>query len=139
MILPEIILKQTRAGRGYPVVALCKDGNRKVCYVHRLVAGAFLNNINNYPTVNHIDGNKNNNYIENLEYVSYSYNNQHAYDLGLHASGEKHYKAKLSDAQVIKIREESKYTTHEKLSKKYNVSRTTITNIINNKVYKHIN
>lgn len=58
--------------------------NKKTSFsAHRLVAEYFLNNPNNYPIVNHIDGNKLNNNVNNLEWCSYSYNNQHAIDNGL--------------------------------------------------------
>lgn len=52
-------------------------------YIHRLVAEAFIPNPNNYPVVNHKDGNKLNNVYTNLEWCSYSHNNQHAIDTGL--------------------------------------------------------
>lgn len=58
------------------------DGN-KISYLHRLVANAFISNPNNYPCVNHKDGNKQNNNVENLEWCTYSYNNKEAYRLGL--------------------------------------------------------
>ena len=67
-----------RAGRGYYVVNLRKEHTSKVTPVHRLVAEAFLPNENNLPTVNHKDGNKHNNTVENLEWASYSANNIHA-------------------------------------------------------------
>lgn len=57
-----------------------KDGIDKAEYIHRLVAKAFIPNPNNLPTVNHIDGNKHNNNVSNLEWASYSENNQHAYN-----------------------------------------------------------
>ena len=56
---------------------------------HRLVAEYFIGNPNNHPIVNHIDGNKANNHIENLEWCTYSQNNIHAYKNGLNRSKKK--------------------------------------------------
>ena len=56
---------------------LSKNGSKKMFYAHRLVAEAFIENPNNLPVVNHIDGNKINNHISNLEWVSYSENVSH--------------------------------------------------------------
>ena len=61
-------------------------GKRKDFKGHRLVAEYFIDNPNNYPIVNHIDGNKANNHIENLEWSTYSQNNIHAYKNGLNRS-----------------------------------------------------
>lgn len=68
---------------GYLVVHLYRDNKGKTKYIHRLVANAFIPNPNNLSTVNHKDGNKHNNTVANLEWASYSDNNQHAYDNGL--------------------------------------------------------
>ena len=65
--------------KGYLIVSLCKNGTSKNFRINRLVAQAFIPNPNNYPCVNHIDGNKQNNYAENLEWVTYSENEKHAY------------------------------------------------------------
>lgn len=64
----------------YYVVNLRKCGENKVCLVHRLVAEAFLENPFNLPEVNHKDGNKEHNFVNNLEWCTYSENNQHAID-----------------------------------------------------------
>lgn len=64
---------------GYYRVILFKDGQRKRHFVHRLVAETFLENIENKPQVNHKDGNKQNNNVENLEWVSQSENMKHSY------------------------------------------------------------
>ena len=56
---------------------------------HRLVAEYFIDNPNDYPIVNHIDGDKANNHIENLEWCTYSQNNIHAYKNGLNRSKKK--------------------------------------------------
>lgn len=67
-----------RNGTGYYVVNLRKSDGGKVIPIHRLVAETFIKNDNNLPTVNHIDGNKHNNIVSNLEWSSYSENNFHA-------------------------------------------------------------
>ena len=72
-----------RNGDGYYVVNLRKDGLANVYPVHRLVAEAFIPNINNYPTVNHKNGDKHNNNVYNLEWASYAENNIHALRLEL--------------------------------------------------------
>ncbi len=67
----------------YKVVRLYKNKKGKRVYVHRLVASSFIINSDNKPMVNHIDGNKLNNKIENLEWVTCQENNRHAFDTGL--------------------------------------------------------
>jgi hypothetical protein len=70
----ERILKPFICGKGYCKVELSKNGTAKPYGVHRLVATAFLTNINNYPQVNHKDENKLNNNAENLEWCDNFYN-----------------------------------------------------------------
>lgn len=79
----EKILKQTKCKNGYYYVSLCKDKKVKIIQVHRLVAITFLNNPDNLQIINHIDGNKENNNINNLEWCSYSHNEKEAYKIGL--------------------------------------------------------
>lgn len=71
-------LKQTINKYGYCKVTLQKDKYKKIYSVHRLVAETFIENINNYPCVNHIDSNRTNNNIKNLEWVTYKQNMEHA-------------------------------------------------------------
>ena len=73
--VPEKILKAYPDRYGYLYVVLCKDGKDKKGKIHRLVAQAFLPNTSNLPDVNHKDENKQNNYVENLEWCSKLYNN----------------------------------------------------------------
>lgn len=93
-------LKPLSNGSGY----LRINVKNKTFYVHRLVADAFIENIKNKPAVNHIDGNKANNSVSNLEWVTYSENSQHAIDTGLNnCRGENNTRAKLSNSDAIRI------------------------------------
>ena len=76
--LKEKILKEGKCGK-YNIVILRKNGKNKTLYVHRLVAKTFINNSNNYPEINHKDGNTMNNNKENLEWCNRSYNIKHSY------------------------------------------------------------
>lgn len=79
--LRERIIHLSPAGRGkeYLYVDLHKDCKIKMRPVHRLVASSFINNPDQLPTVNHINGIKTDNRVENLEWVSYSCNSTHMY------------------------------------------------------------
>lgn len=83
------MLKQSISHKGYPIVYLSKSGKDKTVPVHRLVAITFIPNPDNLPQVNHIDGDKTNNNAENLEWCDNSYNQIHAYKMGLHKVSEK--------------------------------------------------
>lgn len=76
-------------------------------FVHRLVAMAFIPNPHNYPIINHIDGNKQNNHYTNLEWGTVKYNNQHAFETGLYKGicGENNPKNKISREDVLHIRD----------------------------------
>lgn len=74
------ILKPLEVGFGYVVVELCNKNGPKSKKIHRLVAEAFLPNPDKKPQVNHIDGNKKNNRLDNLEWVTASENMKHSYD-----------------------------------------------------------
>ena len=79
----EKILKGARYATGYIMVGLCANSKQKNCSIHRLVAMAFLPNPENKPCVNHINGVKTDNRVENLEWSTYQENNQHAWRTGL--------------------------------------------------------
>ena len=76
-------LKQTLKRNGYWQVKLFKNGMRKYYNIHRLVAQTFIPNPDNKPEVNHIDGFKDNNKPDNLEWVTSRENQLHAFRLGL--------------------------------------------------------
>lgn len=100
-------LKGSLDSYGYPIVSLHNKGYSKSRLVHRLVAKAFIPNPENKPQINHIDGNKQNNHVSNLEWSTNSENIKHAYALGLAASqkGTSNNMNKLSEAEVIAIKD----------------------------------
>lgn len=97
-------MKQSLHTAGYKTVSLTKDGNTKTCYVHRIVAEAFIENPDNLPMVNHKDEDKTNNFVENLEWCSASYNRTYGNGVEKQARqlrGKKHtedHKQKISDS-----------------------------------------
>ena len=128
---------------GYLDVNLHKDGKVLNCKVHRLVAETFLRNTDNKRTVNHIDGNKINNRVDNLEWATHTEQQKHAYDSGLKVSkkGEQCYNCKLTEAKVREIRERRtknpEVWTFRKLAKEYGVSKSQIHRIISGELWKH--
>lgn len=83
MIKKGKILSITKQTQGYSQVGLCKNGTQKSYRLNRLVAIAFIQNPMQKPEVNHIDGNKDNNRVDNLELVTSKENQQHAIKTGL--------------------------------------------------------
>lgn len=77
------VLKPINHPRGYLSVILYKNKKSKEFCIHRLVAETFIENLSNKPQVNHKDGNKHNNTINNLEWVTASKNEKHAWKIGL--------------------------------------------------------
>jgi hypothetical protein len=104
----ERILKEKKSGANYRAVELCGLGNKRTSTtstIHRIVAKAFIENPENKPDVNHLDGNKGNNQASNLQWSTKSENSKHAYDLGLNAPPESRSgKYNKSSKTVLQIR-----------------------------------
>ena len=83
---PEYILKGNINKWGYHKVLLRKEGKATPHLVHRLVASSFISNTENYETVNHMDCNKLNNTVENLEWCTRNSNTAHAWENGLYTN-----------------------------------------------------
>ena len=82
-VYEEQIIKPAEDKDGYLKVGLSKDGKKSRFFVHRIIATSFIKNPSELPVVNHIDGDKQNNQIENLEWVTHSENVLHAFKTGL--------------------------------------------------------
>jgi hypothetical protein len=121
---------------GYAFVGLYSGKGGKPSYrmVHRLVAEAFIANPHNKPEVNHKDGNKKNNSVANLEWVTRNENAIHGFDNGLLVHGFSHHSSKLTREQVREIFvSEGKYRD---LAKIFGVCAQTICNIKNKSAYR---
>lgn len=138
----EKILKPSKNETGYLNIGLHKNKKQKTFKVHRLLMFAFKpDEYFEGAQVNHIDGNKLNNSLDNLEWCTPKENTQHADSTGLrNIKGEKHGKSKLTENQVRKIRsnyENKKFNQYE-LAKIFNIDPSTISDIVNNKRWNHI-
>ena len=89
---------------GYIRCGLYKNGKTRHAFVHVLVAQAFIQNPENKSDVNHINGIKADNRVENLEWTTRSENIRHAFDMGLRKTGCEHHMAKFTADQVREIR-----------------------------------
>lgn len=140
----EYTLRIGKTGYYYVIVSLGSRKNRKAFKIHKAVAETFIPNVNNYPCINHKDGNKLNNRVDNLEWCTQKYNVLHAYRIGTHKaiSGTNNKNAKLTLEDLKYIREN--YKAGDKnfgcraLAKKFNIAHQTISCAIRYKTYKDI-
>ena len=94
ILLKERFLYGSHIQKGYVQVRLSANKTRVMYLIHVLVAKAFIPNPNNYPQVNHINGKKDDNRVENLEWCTNSMNQLHAYRMGLNKRSDKSGKPK---------------------------------------------
>ena len=102
--IQERILRTQVCTKGYSQVSLTKAGLTKIFLVHRLVAVAFLPRAINKPDINHKNGDKRDNRLENLEWVSNQENMDHAKAHGLILSGDRLPQARLTQKQAKRIK-----------------------------------
>jgi len=125
---------------GYMVAWLTKNSSRIGTGIHRLVALAFIPNPNNYKEINHIDGDKSNNSISNLEWCTRSENIRHAFDTGLKPGkkGEDNGRSKLSNEDIIEIRKLKNKLGAPTVGEMFSVSTGLIYHIWHGRSWKHI-
>jgi predicted DNA-binding protein (UPF0251 family) len=133
------LLRQNDDGNGYMKVTLWIDGMQSSEKVHRLVATAFLPKMQHQTTVNHKDGDKLNNCVSNLEWLSHSDNMRHAHITGLMQKGSECTNAKLDEASVeaIKLLFVDGLSNQE-IANSFGVERGTIGKIRQLKTWKHV-
>lgn len=137
------ILKSKNNNDGYLMYTLANHGKINYVTAHRIIASTFLNKNNNKTQVNHKDGNKYNNRIDNLEWCTPSENVKHAFDNGLKIAKvvgmpkEKNPNAKYTQKQIDDIRNKRKkgYTL-KKLAIEYNTFESYICRICKNEFWK---
>ena len=110
------ILNKKINSRGYCFVTISLNGKLKDLFIHREVAKAFISNLENKPYVNHINGIKTDNRVENLEWVTAKENIQHAIKMGLiNNKGINSPRSKFISDDIARIREMSKQRTFTSL------------------------
>lgn len=126
------VVKPQPNGKGYYRVSI----GGKLRFVHRLVAELYIPNPENKPQVNHKDGNKKNNTVDNLEWVDNQENRNHAVKNGLHLCGERSPNSKLTEREVIEIREIGDSIPRKELAKMYRISYQSINDILSHRTWK---
>jgi hypothetical protein len=136
------ILKQGVAGVGYPIVALCRDGKCTSNNVHSLVMRAFAGPPPVGHEINHIDLDKTNNRLDNLEYVTSQGNSLHAIRSGAFdpstVKGEASKLSKLTDEAVREIRRDYRPGLGPTLARRYGVSSQVVYCVLDGKTWKHV-
>lgn len=121
--------------KGYLRVQLSK---KRRYFIHRLVAEKYIPNPENKPQVNHINGIKTDNRVENLEWCTNQENRNHAMKNGLHLCGEQCSWSKLTETQVKDIRKNKLNLNKSELALKYKISRSTIKDILLYKSWRNV-
>lgn len=138
--IEEKIITPKKRPRGYAFVALSKNATKKIHSVHQLVAKTFIKNPKKHKDINHINGNKVDNRVVNLEWVSQYENMQHAIKTGLvNNNGSNCKTSKLKEQDVILIREYSeKGKKLKEISDMFGVTIANISYIIKRQSWKHV-
>lgn len=133
-------LSYHKCKKGYNRVNLKNDKGKKRTYlVHRIIAKHFIPNPFNKPQINHIDGDKNNNSVKNLEWCTSQENVAHSVKLFLVKRGSDRPNSKLTDEQVKEVRSLRVLgLNYYQLGRKFNIAYQTAHKICTRKIYTHI-
>lgn len=131
-------IKPCPAGRGYGCVTIPINGRLKKKYVHALVAEAFIGPRPRGLVINHKDGVRTNNHVENLEYVTHQQNVRHAFEHGLMRIGSRHGQAKLNETLVSQIKLDLSHTSLAEVRKKYQLAHGTLNAIAKGWTWKAV-
>lgn len=140
-IIRERIRKQTLTDRGYLRIRVAfNEGVQETKSVHRLIAFSFIPNPKDKPTVNHINGIRDDNKIENLEWATDSEQQIHAHKIGLRVSkfGEEHPMSKLNEFQVRVIRKIGHDIPYTQTARMFKVDPALIRRIVLNIIWKNV-
>lgn len=138
-IIPDRIIKVQKNHEGYRVVKFSTGNEPKYLRVCRLVALTHIPNPYNLPVVNHLNGIKDDDRVENLEWTSVSGNNKHAFQIGLSdIHGENHPGCKLSNKDVELIKSMKGKMKQGLIAKQFNVSESTVSMILKGKRWQHL-
>lgn len=131
------LMKQNIRNGYYYVNLTDINGKQNKKYVHRIIAQVFIDNPNNYETVNHIDENKLNNNVLNLEWLTIQENKEKYRQNHLN---EKQLRTRLTTKQKIKVYNlyNNKNKTYKYICSLFKISRRTCTRIIHNDLYKGV-
>jgi hypothetical protein len=134
----ERILKPQEGKQGYMHVFLYKEGDVKFYRVHRLMMLAFVGESN--LQVNHINGIKTDNRLENLEYCTGSQNIKHAFNTGLSVpvKGEKHGRSKITRACVERIKYGHQGVSQKEIARIYGITQSQVSRVRSGRLWKHI-
>jgi len=136
---PGLILKPDARSNGYISVELWRDGKNKRISIHRLVAAAFIPNSENFPVVNHLNGIRDDNRVENLEWTTRSENNFHAARRSGAYRGEKNGRSIVTREIVKSVRKMvSDGAKQVDVARHFNISRYHVNLIVHKKIWKHI-
>lgn len=126
--------------KGYYCVTLCKDNKTKKHPVHRLLAKYFISNPDGKEFVNHIDSDKLNNKLENLEWVTQKENHEHAAREGLKMRGVDHHLTVFTEDDIREIRDRFKTEkcSYRGMGREYSIDKSTIKSIVERETWKHV-
>ncbi|CEQ01670.1 NUMOD4 motif/HNH endonuclease [[Clostridium] sordellii] len=132
----------TKPSKSGYVTTMINGGNLGIIRgLHRIVATVFIPNPENKPEVNHIDGDKTNNRVDNLEWVTKKENQQHEAKRLKKRSGESCYMSKLDEDIVMEIYNKCKEgkMRYKDIAEEYNVNPSFVSQLVTNRVWRHLN